>query len=361
MGPRAVHPGYKSGRGSARPCKASARRQAAASVIHIAWDRVADTGGAGQTPNAVASAPAAVSPPSILLPGLRRASYVSAGNFDGADRPPRVGRHPAATAAAGGTHWPLLTHRPSCPCCRPCPAPDSSSMMRKLSNALGQEGRPGSGSRVHPSGGSTAAAPPQDDVLAAAVDGSAAQPSSSPPGLREQYSPPGEGLQAMAGEAAAATPEASSGSITAQMQRKKGAMRISFADPTVSGSSSPPKLPLVADASASGGPTPQPGASPAPRKPGRTSMLGECGHPARVSCLRQNVLGSIAAQCWCGFAAATCMGVAAMHAHAYAAPMHVPFDATAAPAIRPTDHGEEEYGDMPLDSDRKSSGARAGA
>ena len=28
--------------------------------------------------------------------------------------------------------------------------------MRKLSNALGQEGRPGSGSRVHPSGGSTA-------------------------------------------------------------------------------------------------------------------------------------------------------------------------------------------------------------
>lgn len=159
-------------------------------------------------------------------------------------------------------------------------------MMRKLSNALGQEGRPGSGSRVHPSDGS-AAAPPQDAALAAAVDGSAAQSTDSPPGLREQYSPPGEGLQAMASEAAAAAPDVSSGSITVQVQRKKGAMRISFADPTVSGSSSPPKVPLVANASASGSPTPQAGGSPAPRKPGRTSMLGECRRPARALCARQ--------------------------------------------------------------------------
>lgn len=63
-------PGVQVCRGSAGPCKASARRQAAASVIHIAWDRVADIGGAGQTPNAVASAP----PPCRRPPSCCRAS-----------------------------------------------------------------------------------------------------------------------------------------------------------------------------------------------------------------------------------------------------------------------------------------------
>lgn len=149
-------------------------------------------------------------------------------------------------------------------------------MMRKLSNALGQEGRPASGSRVHPSDGGSPA-PPVAEASAAlevAVDCAAGLQSGSPPGLREQYSPAGEGLQGVASEAAAAeaTPEASSASITAQMQRKKTQMRISFADPTVSGASSPPKVPLVANASASGSPSPG-----GPRKAGRTSMLGELG------------------------------------------------------------------------------------
>ncbi|KAI7843293.1 hypothetical protein COHA_003125 [Chlorella ohadii] len=180
-------------------------------------------------------------------------------------------------------------------------------MMRKLSNALGQEGRPGTGSRVHPADGAAAAAPQDapvpDAALSAAADGAAAQQGGSPPGLREQYSPAGEGLQSIAADAAAAaaTPEVSSGSITAQMQRKKSTLRISFADPTVSGASSPPKVPLVVDASAGGSPNPQSGSgTPAPRKAGRTSML-------------------------------------------------------AAQAIRPTDHGDDEFGDGPLDSDRKGS------
>ncbi len=225
-----------------------------------------------------------MSPPSILLPGLRRAPNALRLLIDAPERLPRPPGTLARHAAAG--RHPLATIDPQPPPsspCRPCPAPESSSMMRKLSNALGQEGRPGTGSRVHPADGAAAAAPQDapvpDAALSAAADGAAAQQGGSPPGLREQYSPAGEGLQSIAADAAAAaaTPEVSSGSITAQMQRKKSTLRISFADPTVSGASSPPKVPLVADASAGGSPNPQSGSgTPAPRKAGRTSMLGGC-------------------------------------------------------------------------------------